>query len=329
VTLITGKPALFHNLRFCLQTQKETAMHAFKKFIGAACLAALSLPMPTKASNSDLVLVQLTPTGWQVVTAQLLALTTGVISGNGNATTILNNINLGLIPGAAQFCIGYGGNFATPFLGNATLQSILALPGASSSSGGHPCLKSGPYLVAPQYVSAHNGFNLEATVIGISPTGTMTLDIDGQAHSQLQIVTAKNQAVQTVTTTVSLQPGWHQLSFRYSGDTQNPASQSNVAWVYAAPPTPPAPTLYVYRSQSPLKVGQTHTAVWEAYNADTLYAACTSTGTGYQGAGYLPLQSVHSMVNPAEWVGYPIHCVWTATGPGGTATYEEWITTEY
>jgi hypothetical protein len=323
VTLITGKPALFHNLRFCLQTQKETAMHAFKKFIGAACLAALSLPMPTKASNSDLVLVQLTPTGWQVVTAQLLALTTGVISGNGNATTILNNINLNLIPGA-RFCIGLGSVPNHP-----EVQALAALPDALSSSGGVPCLKSGPYVVAPQYVNANQSFDVEAVVIGISPSGTTTLYVDGQVHSQVQIATAINTAVQRTKISASLQPGWHQLSYHYSGDVQNPSRTSNVLWVYAAPPAPPAPTLYVYRTQSPLKVGQTHTAVWEANNADTLYAACTSTGTGYQGAGYLPLQSVHSMVNPAEWVGYPIHCVWTATGPGGTATYEEWITTEY
>jgi hypothetical protein len=299
-------------------------MQLLKKIIAAISFAALALPMPGKAANSDLVLVQLTPTGWQVVTQQLLALTTGVISGNGNATTILNNINLSLLPGT-KFCIGYGNNPSADPIPSA----ILAIPGAAATSGGVPCVMSGGYTLAPQQVEANTSFRVNASTVGIAPAGLVSLSIDGQLYSTQQIAHARNMAVQTVNFDVSLTPGWHQIAYYYSGDTQNPASQSNVAWVYAAPPAAPAPTIYINRSQSPLIVGQTHTATWSATNADWLYAKCTSTGTGYQGEAYMPLNGAHTMVNPAEWAGYPIHCVWTASGPGGTATAEEWIYTSY
>lgn len=153
-----------------------------RDFLDVAEIAAAANPVamheevkrrPKRKNGSDLVLVQLTPTGWQVVTGQLSALTTNVIQGNSAAQRILNNINLALIPGA-QFCVGYGTS-ANDMLQNGTLAEVLTIPGASAVSGGLPCVRSGAYLSGPDESKAGQLVSFIATVVGISPTGTVSL----------------------------------------------------------------------------------------------------------------------------------------------------------
>jgi alpha-tubulin suppressor-like RCC1 family protein len=153
-----------------------------RKFLDVAEVAAAENPVerhaeikrrPVTKADSDLVLVQLTPTGWQVVTGQLTALTTNVIAGNSTAQRILNNVNLALIPGA-QFCVGYGTD-ANNMLQSGTLAEVLTIPGAAATSGGLPCLRSGAYLSGPDESRVGEPVTFTAIVVGISPTGTVEL----------------------------------------------------------------------------------------------------------------------------------------------------------
>ncbi len=86
----------------------------------------------------------------------------------------------------------------------------------------------------------------------------------------------------------------------------------------APPPAPP--TITFTRTPLPLVAGRNHNVVWSTTNATSVSGVCTSTGTGYTYIGPLALSGNNTGLASAAWVGYPTQCVWTATGPGGTAT---------
>lgn len=80
------------------------------------------------------------------------------------------------------------------------------------------------------------------------------------------------------------------------------------------------PTISVARTPLPFTAGQNHSITWSTTNATSVNQVCTSTGTGYTFSGSRPLSGGNTGVANPAWVGYPTHCVWTATGLGGTAT---------
>jgi hypothetical protein len=80
------------------------------------------------------------------------------------------------------------------------------------------------------------------------------------------------------------------------------------------------PTITVLRTPLPLVAGQNHSVTWSTTNATSVNVVCTSTGTGWVDSSQQALSGSSTSVANAAWVGYPTHCVWTATGPGGTAT---------
>lgn len=93
--------------------------------------------------------------------------------------------------------------------------------------------------------------------------------------------------------------------------------------------TAAAPTLSVSRLNGlPMKSPGTTGSTWSTTNATSVTLICTSTGTGYT----LPLTNMAlsgstSGPTSAAWIGYPSTCTWTATGPGGVATFVENLTT--
>lgn len=183
--------------------------------------------MANVTADSDLVLVQLTPSGWQVVTGQLTSLTTNVIQGNSSAQRILNNINLNLIPGA-QFCVGYGTD-ANAMLTEGNLAEVLTIPGASGTSGGLPCLRSGAYLQGPERSRAGETVRFNVTVVGIAPTGNVTLRNGAAGLRTLPLPgSGGTQAVRSVAFDVAgLPTGRNVITAAYAGDgASNPAANS-------------------------------------------------------------------------------------------------------
>lgn len=101
------------------------------------------------------------------------------------------------------------------------------------------------------------------------------------------------------------------------------SSSASISVIFTPEPLPaeePAPTISVSRTPLPFIAGQNHSITWSTTNATSVNQVCTSTGTGYTFSGSRPLSGGNTGVANPAWVGYPTHCVWTATGLGGTAT---------
>ena len=90
---------------------------------------------------------------------------------------------------------------------------------------------------------------------------------------------------------------------------------------------PPPPTISIQVTPNPMVAGQSYTEVFAATNATSLSYNCTSSGTGWSGSATVGVNSSYTGTASAAWVGYPTSCVWTATGAGGTTTYNNTYTT--
>ncbi|GAB3468147.1 hypothetical protein GCM10027321_36270 [Massilia terrae] len=104
-----------------------------------------------------------------------------------------------------------------------------------------------------------------------------------------------------------------EYNFRFGGTT-------NTTVTVVAKPT-------ISVSTPALVAGQTVTQSWTTSNATSLTHVCTAAGTGYNVNESLAVNSSRSITPSSAWVGYPSSCTWTATGPGGTTTYNETMTT--
>jgi hypothetical protein len=191
----------------------------------AACAAiALSVAAPVKA-NSELMLVQLTPLGWQVTTSQLNALITNVTAGSNTATTILNNIYSTL---NIQRCFGYSGD-----AGSIMANSYVAQH-AFTSAYGTPCLAQGTYAklfqfsIPMPYGTADYTY-VGTTTVGFAPSGTATL-----YNANGPVATSYYQADAVMSHAGflfygRLQPGAHWVV--YSGDAWNVGGYSDPVFV--------------------------------------------------------------------------------------------------
>lgn len=111
--------------------------------------------------------------------------------------------------------------------------------------------------------------------------------------------------------------------------------QEGVAWFGATSPDtaitvsapPPRPTLNIQRSPSPMLAGRSYTVTHNSTEATSLSYNCTARGTGYNGSGSVPVNGSFSGVADAAWAHYPSTCVWTASGPGGSVSVNETMTT--
>jgi hypothetical protein len=185
-----------------------------KAALGAMFIAA-SFAAPAKA-NSDLVLVQLTPTGWQVVTGQLTSLTTNVITGNQTAINILNNVSW-LFRGQS-YCISYGYS-ANDVLNAGTLAEALSIPGAASSSSGVPCLRSGAYLDPASVPAGNGGAYVKVVVVSMEPVTSAHVGSWPYGHSAM--ISLQNTAPATYV-------GWVYLPNLNGGQVG-----ANYVWAYA------------------------------------------------------------------------------------------------
>jgi hypothetical protein len=105
------------------------------------------LKVAAATAPSTLILVQLTPTGWQPVSnGQLIPYATGVLGDQLAAQTILNNTNTTSLAGA-QFCVGYGTS-ASEMNDADRMQLIASIPDpAAASSASLSCLVTASVLV--------------------------------------------------------------------------------------------------------------------------------------------------------------------------------------
>ena len=92
---------------------------------------------------------------------------------------------------------------------------------------------------------------------------------------------------------------------------------------------PPPPTVNVRFSSHPLTAGSPFSNTWTTTNATSLRYQCTAAGSGFAGSAQVAVNGTSGGVALYSWVKYPSSCVWTATGPGGSATFRHSIVTQY
>jgi len=109
----------------------------------------MAVPQPTAVAPTDMILVQLTPSGWQsVVGGQLIAYASGVLGDQLAAQTILNNTDTSKLVGA-QFCVGYGST-AAEMNASGRMQLVATVPSpAASGATSLSCLVTDSLQVQP------------------------------------------------------------------------------------------------------------------------------------------------------------------------------------
>ena len=178
-------------------------------------------------SKAAAILAQLTPQGWTDVNGQLIAYAQGVGSAAGGAANILNGVNTTLIPGA-RFCIGYGESAGAMLSANG-LREVLSLEGAAATTSGVPCVLSGVYVSGPAGSASGTPVTFTATVVGLSPTGSVSFRDGFTTLAGAVPISFTNPAVaKGATTTSALLLGTHSISVTYSGDGQNVAASTAI-----------------------------------------------------------------------------------------------------
>ncbi|OYQ43498.1 hypothetical protein CHU94_00035, partial [Rhodoferax sp. TH121] len=83
-----------------------------------------------------------------------------------------------------------------------------------------------------------------------------------------------------------------------------------------------APTITASQGPSPWVATLPGTLSWSSTNASVVSYKCTSSGVGFTAnQSVAPSGTLASVTAAVDWVANPSTCVFTAAGPGGTATY--------
>jgi hypothetical protein len=182
------------------------------------------------AKNGGLIVVQLTPAGWSVVSGPVSAYVEGITEAERQALKILESVPPAIIPGA-QFCVGYGDS-VDQMLASDQLRVVAAIPGTDILVQ-LPCLLSGTYLNGPPASLQGEAVQFTASVVGQGPTGTVQFK-DGAANlGAAQAIGAVSASLSTTQlSTSALAPGDHAISAAYSGDP-NPVNAASTSGTLA------------------------------------------------------------------------------------------------
>ena len=113
------------------------------------------------ADTGTFVLVQLTSSGWQLVSnGQLVPYASGVLGDSLSALSILNNANPTNLLGA-QFCVGYGTS-AAEMIASGRMLPVADIPGAAATTNGSCNVAANPYK-GLWYNPAESGWGMSIT----------------------------------------------------------------------------------------------------------------------------------------------------------------------
>jgi len=101
--------------------------------------------------------------------------------------------------------------------------------------------------------------------------------------------------------------------------------QNSTTYITVSAPATPKPT--ISPSHTAMVAGQNFTMSWSTTNGSSLSHTCSASGTGYNVNESLAVNGSRTMTAQAGWVSYPSSCSWTASGPGGTTTVYETLST--
>ncbi len=108
---------------------------------------------------------------------------------------------------------------------------------AASTVSGLPCILTGLYLGGPSSSLQGSSASFTATLVGLSPTGSVQFK-DGAAGLGAPLaLAAGNEAVASATlSTNALAIGTHSIGAEYSGDAQNPPNATSTALLHTVTP---------------------------------------------------------------------------------------------
>jgi Repeat of unknown function (DUF5648) len=180
-----------------------------------------------------------------------------------------------------------------------------------------------PAVISASFTNSNPTVGIHATSPQWTTSNAVSLNISCSGVAGVLNQSAALQATPSSISFTSNVPGVQTCIYTATNPFGNVSSASSSVVFLAAPPPPPPPpipTINVSRTPLPFTAGQTHSINWSTANATSVYQVCTSSGTGYTYTGPQALSGGGTGLASSAWVGYPTHCVWTATGPGGTAT---------
>jgi RHS repeat-associated protein len=170
------------------------------------------------------------------------------------------------------------------------------------------------------YYAPMNG----SAAVPVSGSATTTNGSISKIEVLVNGATSTSINTSSINTSLSLAAGSYTVQLRATDSTGTVAMgpQANITVLTSVP------TITVARTPSPMLAGQSYTVNWTTTDATSVAYSCTANGTGFTGSATgLVATSNSSGTASAAWVGYPSTCTWTATGPGGSGTAQETMTT--
>lgn len=168
-------------------------------------------------------------------------------------------------------------------------------------------------------------FTASGTYANVSFSGNASA---GNGATITQVALLENGATfgtttaSTITGSKALSVGSHTIELRVTNSGGKVASvYRNVTVSGAATPTISVP------SSVALIAGQATNVTWSTTDATSVTRSCTASGSGYSGSISLATSGTRAETGSGSWVGYPSTCTWTATGPGGSASVVQSMTT--
>ncbi|QDQ25033.1 hypothetical protein FNU76_00965 [Chitinimonas arctica] len=171
-----------------------------------------------------------------------------------------------------------------------------------------PLIAGQPYSVSWSTSNA-NSVTFECTAAGTGFAGTGTVGTSGSAPG-------------------TASAAWVGYPSRCIWTAKGPDGSAAAPDYFTTVAAAPAPTINLQRVPSPMVAGQPYNLTWSTANATAVSLSCTASGTGYT-VSNLALATSGNIPGTASaaWVGYPSSCTWTATGPGGSSSKGETLTT--
>ncbi|QDQ25666.1 hypothetical protein FNU76_04480 [Chitinimonas arctica] len=188
------------------------------------------------------------------------------------------------------------------------VSALAAVPTITVQRTPAPLIAGQPYSVSWSTSNA-TSVTFECTAAGTGFAGTGTVGTSGSAPG-------------------TASAAWVGYPSRCIWTAKGPDGSAAAADYFTTVAAAPPPTINLQRVPSPMVAGQPYNLTWSTTNATAVSLSCTASGTGYT-VSNLALATSGNIPGTASaaWVGYPSSCTWTATGPGGSSSKGETLTT--
>ena len=198
-------------------------------------------------------------------------------------------------------------------------QELLDYRCLDSVNAGQSCTNNTKVYFPYSSNSTKNAWDLNGAIL----PQVVTTQVYDQWGNLVQKTTQNGDLLQTISNTYQ-----NVVSSWSIGLLTNNVITQNSSGINVVPPQSPPPSLIVSRNPNPLISNQTFTTTWLTTNATSVSMSCQAAGTGFNSDAILPtVNGTTTNVAQMSWVNFPSTCTWVATGPGGSTSYSEQLST--